>query len=239
MISAFAFWAVGLALWPLLLWQGLRARRDTPKLPEAPGCRQSRGWPAGSARALLCIGDSPFAGVGVRRYADSIPACLAAALSSAADGSPLAWRTLAASGARFADLVPSLPLTPIPTRVVVCIGVNDVTGLTSVRSWTRRLRQLIERIDGRAQVVMLGVPPMQAFPALPWPLNHWLGWRAAMLNAASRRLLQPMASAQFLAVPPITESKLLASDGFHPSADGARQWSEQIAQALHAADCTA
>src|SRR5918998_1273279 len=54
-----------LALAPLLVAQGRRVRRTTPRLPEAPGDREGVTG-AGPALRLLVVGDSAAAGAGAR-----------------------------------------------------------------------------------------------------------------------------------------------------------------------------
>ena len=51
--------------------------------------------------------------------------------------------------------------------VVVSVGVNDTLDLHSDTTWTEELTSLLLSVCGQAQVVLLGVPPMETLPALP------------------------------------------------------------------------
>lgn len=226
-MAALGFWLLGLLAWPLLFWQARRARSNTPRLPEAPGIRRGAAGRHGPRRRIRFLGDSPIAGVGVRRYADSLPARLVHGLAERGR-CRLAWSVQAATGARLRDHVPPPhEAASPPETLVLSFGVNDVTGMTSVRAWRRQLQGLLDaRVGG--MLVVLGVPPMAAFSALPWPLNRWLGWRARMLDASTAELLSERTDALFVPVPPIRDPRLLAADGFHPSALGAERWAEAI-----------
>ena len=70
---------------------------------------------------------------------------------------------------------------------------------------------------------------MGRFPSLPRPLNAYLGARAALLNAATRKL----AIGHAVQVAPLDriEPALFAADGFHPSAAGYAVWAESLARA--------
>ena len=75
--------------------------------------------------------------------------------------------------------------------MIVAFGVNDATSYRSPSAFADDLTELVttarERV-GDAAVVIGGVAPLLAFPALPWPLRSILGWRSTALQAAADRL---------------------------------------------------
>ncbi len=76
------FWLMCLMLAPLLVVQARRARRDTPRLPEAGGADRGReGSGDGPPLRLLVVGESTAAGVGVAEHRQGLGAHLARALA--------------------------------------------------------------------------------------------------------------------------------------------------------------
>ena len=90
---------VKIALGPLLLIQGRRARRTALRMPEAAGQRQ--GWilREGSVNALnlLFVGDSTMAGVGVARQEAALAWRTAVEVSGLLSR-PARWRVIAKTG---------------------------------------------------------------------------------------------------------------------------------------------
>ena len=121
---------------PVLVHQGRRVRRDTPVLPEADGPR--RGVEGHREQlALLVLGESTTAGVGVVTQADGLARALAVELAARlARG--VAWQVVAGTGttARSAlgRLVPRLG-TDRYDMILVALGMNDVLRLRSRRAW--------------------------------------------------------------------------------------------------------
>ena len=231
--------ALALPLAPLLLWQGRRVRRDTPRLPEAAGARTgcvARTRPGRPLR-LLIVGDSSAAGVGAATQDDALAGCLARRLAPRLDG-PLHWTLVARTGASTRDALALLETTPPePFDVaVVALGVNDATVLRPARRWLADVEALTRRLHERhrvCRVIWSGLPPMHRFPALPQPLRGVLGLHARGLDAALGRWCagRPVgASPQALHVPlpPMTGPSLAASDGFHPGPAAYALWADAL-----------
>ena len=224
---------------PVLLVQGVRARRSIPRLPDADGPTSgSTGDPAQALR-LVVIGESTVAGVGAPDHGSALTGQVARTLAHLT-GRPVTWRALGQTGATATDVRASLAPLLAGDRadaVVIALGVNDTKDLRSVARWRRDLTALVVEVRGYVgvdvPVVLGGVPPLHAFPALPPALRGFLGSRAELLDRASRELA---ASTHGLAHVPTPIEELtetgFASDGFHPSAEGYAIWGRHLAAAV-------
>ena len=199
-----------LALGPLLLAQGRRVRRDTPRLAEAAGPREGLVEPPGASTGaladplphpdllshphpslhaplrLLIAGDSSAAGVGVTDQADALAGLLPQRLAQAF-GRPVQWRLVARTGVDVNGLIGLLARLSAERYdlAVVAIGVNDVTARTPPARWRARLDALDATLRERfgAPALYVGaLPPMHRFPALPQPLRWYLGRHARRLD---------------------------------------------------------
>ncbi|WP_334190251.1 SGNH/GDSL hydrolase family protein [Noviherbaspirillum sp.] len=230
-------------LLPVLIAQGRRTRRITPRLPEAAGPREGATDTLHDTAALtlLAVGESPVAGVGVALQQEAITAQLAAILSRHVM-QPVTWRAIGRNGvtAREAHalLLPQVPQQPVDI-VFVAFGVNDTTAFRPVAQWRNDMRRLlleIDRICTPGVILLSGVPPMAHFPALPQPLRWVMGLKATALDAAVRDLADVTShiQAKLLYVPVSidpADKSLMASDGYHASAKGCTIWAGLIASA--------
>jgi lysophospholipase L1-like esterase len=224
---------------PLMLPQALWLKRSAPRAAAAEGARQGSAGAADAPRLrALALGDSPFEGVGIARIADTLPVRLASLIAEA-QGLRVDWRILAKNGATAHSLrerlLPKIEAQPFDV-ILVSVGVNDVTGLTGGRRFAQALDALLSDLrthSPQAQLILLGIPPMQAFPLLPQPLRAWLGGRSQRLEAlgiAAARRHRALHSP--VRVQPAPE--LFASDGFHPSALGHARWAGEVHAQLQA-----
>lgn len=232
------FWAAFVLLAPLLLWQGHRARRDTPRLPEAGGADHGQVGAGEAPLRLLLVGESTAVGVGVRDHHQGLGGQLARALHRQL-GRPVTWRVDGVNGIRAAALAARLADRPAPDEdlVVVSLGVNDTTGLTSPRRYQRELGRLIATLRQQRPhlpVALLAVPPMQHFTALPRPLRDVLGARAGQLDRAQQALAARLPGVHPLDYPVVADPTLLADDGYHPGAAGYAHIADRVAPALAA-----
>jgi lysophospholipase L1-like esterase len=216
------------------LAQGLHLALTATRLPEAEGPRAGRVG-AGLLR-LLIAGDSSAAGVGASTQDQALSGRLAQAL---ADLEP-DWRLVARTGATTAALLAHLRALPsVPTDVaVLALGVNDVTRPVPLARWLDAQAALIGHLTGdlgARRVVLTGVPPMGAFPALPRPLRGVLGARAARFDAALAELAARTPAARHLAFDPaLLDPGLMASDGYHPGPVLYARWADALARAIRA-----
>lgn len=250
-----AFWlSLGL-LAPVIAWQGRRVRRNTLRLPEPAGKRDSVPESGPNDYRVLIVGDSAAAGVGVAHQSQALLGQLVERLNRNTGQPdhkpPVAYRLMANTGDALADVLarqlssaapvhPSNSLgdqaSPAAERfdlVLVSVGVNDVTGFTSLAQWQRgllALNQTLQQGHSPSLVLFTQVPPMHHFPALPHPLRGLLGWRARQLN---RVLADTLGPSQLLTVNIPFDDAYMAEDGFHPGELGYGIWAEAVVQRLN------
>ena len=227
---------------PVLVAQGRRVRRTTPRLPQAAGADTGVLPGCGRTLHLLVLGESTAAGVGAADHQEGLAGQVAAGLG-AATGRPVRWRVVARNGVTAAITHHELlePGSHFEADVaVIALGVNDTLRLHSPARWTRDLRELIEYVRfrcGPAPVVLAAVPPMGRFPALPQPLRGVLGLRAALLDRAAVRLAGEMEAVHHvsLALAPGSVEHFFCADRFHPSPHGYAVWGAELGRAAAAA----
>jgi lysophospholipase L1-like esterase len=206
----------------VLTTQGLRVRRTALRLPDAVGPTRNHGSAAGEPLLLYVIGDSVASGVGVDDHDHTIAGRLADLLAAKR---PVRRTVIAESGHTAADTT-----TLIAGRlagadvVVISTGVNDTKNLHSLRRWRHDLTALLDSVTAQAPatpVVLLGLPPMETFPAMPWALGLALGARARSLDRVGRKVAARYDAVVRLELPRrefAAFSEPFARDGFHPSA---------------------
>jgi len=223
-LAAPLFWAG----FGLCLPQALTVRRRATRLPPADGPTFGRVGD-GTPLRLIGIGDSIIDGVGVhdasRALTGRLAACWARATGHAVGWSALGRNGIDASGA-LRRLVPRLPDAPVDC-VLVSIGVNDVTRLKTVARWRADLAALLKALAAHspeAVIILLAVPPLARFPALPWPLSAVLCLRGEMFNRAGRAVVEEHANDGTARVEFVDYQEFgtltpdgFASDGYHPN----------------------
>ncbi|WP_297794924.1 SGNH/GDSL hydrolase family protein [uncultured Marinobacter sp.] len=227
------FWLTTALLFPILLYQGKRARRNTPRLPEAQGCPSGQYGEGAPDLRFLVLGESTAAGVGVSRHEQGLASQLALQLHERT-GRAIAWHTFGINGIRMAQLNRKLASMDLPEADVVLLsmGVNDTTGFTPRYQFRLQLLALRDILAPRypGPVYLLSLPPMHLFTALPAPLRQIMGWRARQLNRVYERLAkQAPEDFRYRSYPALTDVSLLASDGYHPSDRGYRAIAEVLA----------
>lgn len=226
------FWA----FLPISALQGLWLRHSATRLPEAKGDRIGVNG-LGKPLHLLAMGDSIIAGVGTGTMEYSLPVQFANALAKSCRVQ-VHWRVEGKNGADISQLRQNAGRIEADQKadvILISIGVNDVTGLSSAQHWSSELQRLLLELRSKwplAGVIVLGLPPMSKFPLPPQPLRFTLGLRAATFDSIAGQLLANHAN--MLHVPtrmnPIHHD--FCEDGFHPSAKACRFWAEELAQML-------
>ncbi len=219
---------------------GCRASRPEPL--RAPGHATSTTLGSGTPLLYLVLGDSTAAGVG----ADYEQGIVLETAGHLARSRRVEVVNLAVSGARFRDVLSEqLPRARgiKPDLVLLDVGANDVTHLTSSRSVRRDLEEILRSLlaaNCEARIVLTGAPDMGSPPRIPFFLRGIAALRARSVNRIARRAV----SAHDLTFAPIAERTgpsfrrdrtLFASDRFHPNARGYALWTGVLDEALDAA----
>ncbi|MCC5879277.1 MAG: SGNH/GDSL hydrolase family protein [Idiomarina sp.] len=224
---------LSILLLPVLMYQGQKVRKDVPRLPEAAGPREGQFSPGDSEHRplrVLILGDSAAAGVGVDQQQEALSGQVLSHLPSEL---PVRWRLLAQNGLKLKDIVKLLDDHEDSYDIaIVSAGVNDATSRTRRYQFLCELQGLSERLKRRhgvQHILYTAVPPMQVFPALPQPLRWYLGQRAKRLNSILRAHCNKCEFAEMMVVDFPFTADYMASDGFHPSAEGYRLWGGRAA----------
>ena len=205
-----------------------------PYLPadSAPPVEGSYGDAARPPLRLALLGDSTAAGVGVTDSDDTVGVRLARALSA---DFRVHLTSVAVSGSRTGDLGPqvSRALLARPDVAVVLIGANDATHGTPLRLAARNLAAAVRRLREAGVAVVVGTCPDMGARAFLWPLREVVAWQGRRLARACSIAVHEADGS----VVPIGElcgplfradPRTLATDAFHPSAEGYRLWVEAL-----------
>ncbi len=226
------FWGV----LPFLLPQALYVRQTAPRFAAAAGPSKGVSGCGHQAR-LLAVGDSIIAGVGATALSRALVGRTAAAIASSVDCS-VSWQACGVSGYKATDildrLVPGLP-DNAADYVIVSVGVNDITGLTTIRQWRSKVSLLLEKLRRHSPdsaIAVAGMPPMHHFPLLPQPLRATFGMRSRTFDEELRALVDRLPGIVHVPVDIEAAPGKFAADGYHPSEEGYREYGRQMADAL-------
>ena len=224
-------------LLPVVFAQGLYVKRVTPRLPDASG--PNEGVVAGSTPTfrLIMLGESTVAGIGAPTHEFALTGQTAKAFARFS-GRAVHWLALGRSGANariaLAELAPKLS-GKRADAVIIALGVNDTTGLNSVKRWKEDIRKLVVAIRtelGDVKVIISGPPPLGSFPAFPKLLKVFLGSRSRMLDQGLSQLAPTLHN--IVHAPMIREmhDRHFCEDKFHPSTAGYAAWGEYLGRHL-------
>lgn len=225
-----------LALFPALLIQGNRVKKNTIRLSEAEGARDGITG-QGQTLTLLILGDSAAAGVGVAHQNDAL---LGAVVSALQHQYQVHWRLEAQSGDTTSQVIQKTQkmVNQKYDVVVTSVGVNDVTRLMSARTWIKQQQQFYQLIQAKFQpelIIATGVPPMHLFPALPNPLCWLFGQYAKQMNLQLEKMVSKQKDMQWIEydIQKYQSMNLeMAKDGFHPSKEIYQIWGKEVADRI-------
>ena len=269
--------AKDMLLAPVYLYQGRKVKRDTVRLPEPIGDRfghinlnsgkdnkvTSQNLPT---LRLMIVGDSAAAGVGSETQQHALSGYLIPALQQHhaiySQFQALNWCLQATTGHTSFDILRRLYVLAQPSQpidvMVVSVGVNDTTANVSTAKWQQQLADIItiaQRKFGVRQLIFCSLPPMTHMPALPAPLSHFIGAKAAKLDqvlqhVCTQHICHQDKGVHYMAADftqmavdhanainahpgaPLDKATMFASDGFHPSSITYRYWAEQLAELI-------
>lgn len=221
---------VAIPLAPVLLVQSRRLRRTIPRLPDA--ALPWSGSVAGPRPVrLLVLGDSTAAGVGAETQDDALAGNLARNIHEHS-GRGSHWRAVGRNGATARDIITDYldEATAVPADLVfLTIGANDALGLRSRGSFRRDVVEIVEAMrnaNAGALILVSLMPRFDRFAALPQPVKWNLALHAASLEDGARAGVAGMRDVFAIPKPIPYTPEFWASDRFHPSAEGYRQWIE-------------
>ena len=250
---------------PIYLYQGRKVKRDTVRLPEPNGERHghvqlnpSNDVSQDNAKPtlkLMVVGDSAAAGVGSETQQEALVGKLIpileqqSAIQSQFD--TLNWSLQATTGHTSFDILRRLYVLPAPSQtidiMILSVGVNDTTSSVSVEKWQQQIEDIItiaQRKFGVKELVFLSLPPMAQMPAIPAPLNNFVGAKASILDKTLQQVCASNEGVTYMATDfprmieehsngtPIDIAVMFAIDGFHPSSLMYGYWAQQLSELI-------
>ena len=255
---------------PVYLYQGRRIKRDTVRLPEPHGERHGHVQLNHSANTLsantqkdgvrkmlniMVVGDSAAAGVGSQTQQEALVGKLIPALQQQSaihtQFDELTWSLQATTGHTSFDILRRLYILPTPSQavdvMVLSVGVNDTTANVSARKWQQQIEEIIaiaQRKFGVRELIFSSLPPMAQMPAIPTPLNNFIGAKASTLDSILQQVCTEHDSVTYMETDfprmieehfngkPIDIAVMFASDGFHPSSLMYGYWAQQLSELI-------
>ncbi|PRY68145.1 lysophospholipase L1-like esterase [Glaciihabitans tibetensis] len=221
---------IALLLAPVLVVQARALRRDIPRLPDADPPWSGSIEGADPAR-ILVLGDSTAAGVGAQTQDAALPGNLARAFQRHWHRGST-WNAIGENGATARDVVLRYLDAASAEEydlVFLSIGANDALGIRSRGAFARDIRVILRRLRAaspHALILVSSLPAFFRFEALPNPLRWVLYLHSSSLEAAARRVVAGEPGVVMSPPPPPYTEGFFASDRFHPSANGYRDWVE-------------
>ena len=219
---------IAVLLGAVVLPQARRARREIPALPDA--AQPWSGDIAGDDPVnILVLGDSTAAGVGALTQDEALPGNLARALSNEWERGAH-WRAIGENGATTYDIVRRYLAEASTERydvVFLTIGANDALQLRSRGAFRRNFRTILRRlrsVNPKALILVSCLPGFWQFKALPNPLRWALNLHAQSLETVARSFVRSEPGVIMSPPAPEYTPGFFASDRFHPSAAGYREW---------------
>lgn len=262
--SKIAAVAKDVLLVPIYLYQGHKVKRDTIRLPEPTGRRQGQVQlnptdnmsgtnESQPTLTLMIVGDSAAAGVGSLTQTDALAGKLIPALQQQSviytNFAALDWSLQATTGHTSFDILRRLYVLPLPDAavdvMVLSVGVNDTTANVSTAQWQQQLKEIIriaKRKFGVQTLIFSSLPPMAQMPALPAPLNSFMGAKSTKMDKALQQVcieyngdgvhymaadFERMADEHGNGTS-VDSAVMFASDGFHPSPITYGYWAQQL-----------
>ena len=218
-------------LLPVAILQGLWLLYRTPTLPAPVGDSGRVGPGYVPALKLAGVGDSIMVGTGVREQCHSLTATYARLLHGRL-GCSVDWRVHGRNGATSAQVLAEvLPMVQRSHVYIVSCGVNDATHHVPVDEFARNLGAILDELRGkspRAAILYGGLPPLETFPALRWPLKAVLAERVRQMRAAAAEVIERHRRVFHFQFPPAMSPEHFASDGFHPHEQSCEQWASGL-----------
>lgn len=206
-------------------------------VPDIP--RNSTTIGTGKPLSFVILGDSTAVGQG-GDYSRGIAVSAAKLLATS---STVTYQNFAVSGARVNDVLEKqLPQTSQlkPDLVLISVGANDVTHLTSLNDVRSDFMQLIDKLqtsNPKIKIVITGSPQMGSIVRFPQPTKFLARLQTNKINT----IFKGIADEKGLIFAPVAREtgpaflhnpRLFAQDKFHPNTAGYHIWVPVINQAV-------
>lgn len=218
---------------PAYAWQGLGVRRRIGRMRPAEGPVLHRIDGSEPAIALLVLGDSSAAAVGVGNSENGLAAQLALLLADRS-GRAVTWRAAGFSSATAGQIrdhvLPNLAADPW-THIVLCIGTNDTKNFHSVPRFKKEFGGLLYALRAKwpeARLVWSPVVEFTRVPALPPLLGKILEIRARAMNELGERLCLERGAVPATRLAIVDPQSGFSTDGFHASEAGYLAWADHL-----------
>lgn len=205
--------------------------------------------------SIMIVGDSAAAGVGTSTQQEALAGRLIPALQQqpfiTAHFAEIIWTLQATTGHTSFDILRRLYILPTPSQpvdvMVLSVGANDTTANVSEGKWQQQLEQIIaiaKRKFGVRELIFSSLPPMARMPALPKPLNGFVGAKSDRLDQILQQVCAAHNDVHYMPADferlaqehsdgvPIEAKAMFASDGFHPSSLTYRFWAQQLSELI-------
>lgn len=211
--SQVPWWVLGAPVMPL---QGYRLIRTIPRFGDAEGTIGEVG--DGERRMkVVALGDSVTAGYAIDHHRSSVAGQLAERLARH-HRATVEWVACARTGATAGTAIELVDETVLHDAdlVFLSVGVNDLKNLHSAARFRREFTALLDAVLAAAptaRVCLLGIPPLEHFPAFPRPLADGLGWRGRAFNVISTALIEERERAFRIDADGPLAAEMFAGDG--------------------------
>jgi lysophospholipase L1-like esterase len=184
---------------------------------------------------IVWLGDSTAAGVCATSPERALPRQVAAGLQR-----PVALDVFATPGARAGDVlahqvpqVSALGADQQPDLIIVSVGTEDVTSLTSNNTFRSQYLAILDALPRGADKILLGVPDLGSAPRFAQPLRWMAGVRAGTLDAVVENMRDH--GADYVNIADFTGPASAADPGtyfcadlLHPSDAGYQRWADTV-----------
>jgi len=214
---------------PLLFLQGAVTRWKVGLLPDAAGPKTGVYGEGNDPATLLVLGESTVAGLGARTHDLALAGRFAENLSRRISR-PVQWDVLGRNGVTarrtIDELVPMLSEKQYD-YVLLGIGGNDVTKLSSPRKWRYDMLALIgimRRRNPDAVIFISNCPMIILTDAIPPPAKQLLWELSKMHDANIREFTRDLDRVFYYPQPVNVRIEGFFADGIHPSEQGYADW---------------
>jgi lysophospholipase L1-like esterase len=184
---------------------------------------------------IAWLGDSTAAGVCASTPDRALPRQVATGLQR-----PVQLDVFATPGARAADVlthqvpeVQALAPGEQPDLIIVSVGTDDVTSLTSSNTFRSQYLAILDELPDSADKIVLGVPDLGSAPRFAQPLRWLAGVRGGTLDAVVENMRDH--GADYVNIADFTGPASAAdpgtyfcSDQLHPSDAGYQRWADTV-----------